>query len=89
MCHLLLSVPAPRTDRLRGACVVRPTDCKLAAGELTSRIGLLLTVAHLYHHQSVVNLHGCDAMRQTGNFPMVCSRSALSGQGFALCDVVA
>jgi AraC-like DNA-binding protein len=46
-------------------------------------------LAHRYHRQSVFNLRGCDAMRRTGNFPVACSRSALSGQGFALCDVVA
>jgi hypothetical protein len=83
-------VPAPRTDRLRGACVVRPTDCKSVAGELISRAGLLLRPGRIITTVSRSSIF-MDA-RLSGRpatLPRLSVGSALSGQGFAFCDVVA
>jgi hypothetical protein len=89
MCHLLRS-RAPSTDRLRRACVVRPTDCKSAAGELTSRTGLLLRPWRIVTTVSR-SLSSMDA-RLSGRpatFLRLSVGCALSGQGFAFCDIVA
>jgi hypothetical protein len=69
--------------------VVRPTDCESAAGELTSRTGLLLRPWRIVTTVSRCSISMDEAKWPTPTFLRLSVRSALSGQRFAFCDVVA